>query len=203
VVDDPSRYRCTACGQDPNLGFSHPQNAHFRQLHTSTLAAASSSNSYASGQSHTSSHTPATPQLTKRDKEFERLAVEGPQLQRFAVSSAVSVKDALRTARLSYAATEYTLVSASLLKLVQSGRLTKVGHAIPRLLATANAQTESESVLVLKDGVVGSKDSGSAPPLSSLSDFLAAFCGTIIPALIEQPAALLEWNALARTVVTQ
>jgi hypothetical protein len=70
-------------------------------------------------------------------------------------------------------------------------------------LAAANAQANSDSVLVLtQGGVMGSKDTGAAPPLQSLSEFIAAFGGTIIPALMKQPTALLEWNALVRTVVT-
>lgn len=202
LVSDPSHYRCATCGQKPHLGFAHPENAFLRDLHTRTLAASSSSGNSASGQSHTAQTATPSPQPTKRDKEYERLAGEGPQLPDYATAAPVAAADALQTSRLSYAATEYSPASASLLKLVQSGHLMKVGHALPRALAAANSQTDyADAVLIMQNGRMAAADAVSAPPLTSLRDFCSAFFGTIAPALIAQPKALAQWFALARTLV--
>jgi hypothetical protein len=202
LVSDPSHYRCATCGQKPHLGFAHPENAFLRDLHTRTLAASSSSGSSVSGQSHAAQTATPPPQPTKRDKEYERLSAEGPQLPDYATAAPVAAADALQTSRLSYAATEYSPASASLLKLVQSGRLMKVGHALPRALAAANSQTDyADAVLIMQNGRMAAADAVSAPPLTSLRDFCSAFFGTIAPALIAQPKALAQWFALARTLV--
>jgi hypothetical protein len=127
MVDDPSDFRCRRCGLDPNLSFGNDTNVFLRDLQKALLATTALSASTASGQSHTSQTSgPAASPPTKRDREFERLATERPQLQRFALTAAVSAQEALRVSRLSYAATEYAPASVPLLRLVQSGSLMKV-----------------------------------------------------------------------------
>ena len=201
-VVDPSSFCCTRCGQYPHLGFAHEQNAYCRKLHTATLAAASAASSGSTGQSSTThSALSAAPQMNKRDKEFERLAAERPQLQVFASLATVTVAEALRTSRSSYAAAEYMQTPASLLKLVQSGNLMKVGHALPRTHASANLQTDNaDAVFLMQNGKMTAADSVHAPPLQSLRDFTFAMFSTILPALEGQPNARQDWCALARTV---
>jgi len=203
VVADPTNFRCTGCGQIPHLGFAHEQNAYCRKLHAASLALASAASSGSTGQSSTTQSTVSSaPQLNKREKEFERLANERPQLRVFASQAAVSVAEALRTSRLGYAAGEYMQTPASLLRLVQSGNLMRVGHALPRTLASVDSQTDSaDAVFLMQNGKMTAADSVSAPPLRSLRDFMFALCCTILPALTAQPSATADWLALARTML--
>lgn len=193
LVCDPSIFRCTTCGQLPHLGFAHEQNAYLRTLHTASA-----------GQSNTAQTAAAssTPHLSKREKEFERLAAERPQLRRFASKVPLTVQEALLVSRQGYAAAEYDQTPASLLKLIQSGNLMKVGHALPRTLASANSRLDqADAVFLLQtDGKMTAADSLKAPPLTCLRDFTSALFCTILPALVTQPAATADWHALARTV---
>ena len=201
TVSDPSNFRCTACGQIPHLGFDHDQNKYWRQ-HARDLAAQAALASSSSGQSNTT-QTSASPSthLTKREKEFERLAAEHGQLQAFMSTTALSVADALRISRQSYAAATYSPTPPSLLKLIQYGALMRVGHALPRPLAAVDKQAEAaDTTLYFSHGKFSQADSVLAPPLTCLRDFTFALFSTILPALVGQPMATAHWFALARTV---
>jgi hypothetical protein len=202
LVADSTNFRCVTCGQKPHLGFAHPENEYLRELHRACSSAGSSASGVSSGQLSQAVAAAAGPQPTKRDKEYERLAAEGPPLPDYTLSASITVAEAQRTSRLSYGAAEYAPTSASLLKLVQSGRLMQVGHALPRTLAAANSHTDNaDAVFVMQNGRMSAADVVSAPPLGSLRDFCSAFFGSIAPALMAQPKALAQWFALARTLV--
>lgn len=201
MVNDPSNFRCTACGQIPHLGFDHDQNKYWRQ-HAKDVAAQAALASTGSGQSNTTrTATSPSTHLTKREKEFERLAAEHGQLQAFASTTALSVADALRISRQSYAAATYTPTPPSLLKLIQYGALMRVGHALPRALAAVDKQAEAaDTTLYFSQGRLSQTDPVQAPPLTCLRDFTFALFSTILPALVGQPMATAHWFALARTV---
>lgn len=204
VVLDPTNYRCSACGQIPHLGFAHEQNVYWRQ-HAARMAVVPGTASSSGQSSHTHASSAASALHgtgAKRDREFERLATERAQLQHFASTAPITVAAALRISRQSYGAGEYTQTPAALLKLVQSGSLMKAGHALPRTLAAANTQTDhADTVIVMQNGRMTAADSVSAPPLQSLRDFCLALTSTILPALTEQPTAVADWLALARTII--
>ena len=195
------RFACTTCGLRADLPADHATNTHLREVFKARLSFASNSDagshSSSSGQS-----TARTPLLAKRDKEFERLAAEGPQLPRFQLTAPIAPADALKIGRQAFAATEFEVPSPSLIKYVQSGRMRKLGYAIPRMLGDANAMTDNaDATFVLKDGRMSATDNSTAPPLRSMREFNSAFFRTIGPALTGQPAALADWFALAATLV--
>ena len=202
MVSDPSGYRCSTCGLLPHLPYEHERNAYLRTVHARAAASLGSSASSAGQSNTTQTAASPTPHLNKREKEFERLAAERPQLKHFASTAPVSVQDALNMSRESYAGAEYDHTPASLLKLIQSGNLMRVGHALPRTLASANSRTDhADAVFLLQtDGKMTAADSMKPPPLACMRDFTLALFSTILPALVAQPTATADWYALARTV---
>jgi hypothetical protein len=148
---------------------------------------------------------PATQKQNKIDAELDRLRLAGPDHILFARPSSVSaeqeaalVKAAYEGVRLSLGAKAYVYPSASLISLVQSGRLAQVGYAIPEKVASA---AEEEPVVVTISGNKITSASATAPPVvGDLRAFNAAIFGTILPALAARPQAQLQWVSLARTI---
>jgi hypothetical protein len=149
----------------------------------------------------------ATQKQNKIDVELDRLRLAGPDHILFTRPSSVSaeqeaalVKAAYEGVRLSLGAKAYVYPSASLISLVQSGRLAQVGYAIPEKVASA---AEEEPVVVTISGNKITSASATAPPVvSDLRAFNAAIFGTILPALAARPQAQLQWVSLARTIAT-
>ena len=117
-------FRCDACHMRSDLPFDAQQNVYFR-----SAASASAS----SGQSDTETALVRTPKeaLSRRDKELERLAEEGAPFPRFDDAAPMSSAEALEAVRDSMWATLYADPSASLIKLVRSGKLTRSASRCP------------------------------------------------------------------------
>ena len=56
-------------------------------------------------------------------------------------------------------------------------------------------------MLVTESGTIIQQGKNTAPPVTSSQAFCMALFSTILPALIDRPAAMLEWMALARTAL--
>src|SRR5690606_8085616 len=141
------------------------------------------------------------------EREFARLAEEGEPFPLFAVSPyateaerAAVVKAAFEKGRQAFGAAQYMRPPPALLSLIQSGKLTQVGLALPRKGPWEEGQTTWAQG---PDGVVRATTAkgAAAPPVGSLAEFMSALVCTILPALAAQPAAAQEWLALARTVL--
>ena len=147
--------RCASatCGLLVDVALSDERNAYLREQARAgsapTGTSSSSSASSVAGQSHADI---ARSTLTKRDKEFERLAAEGPQLARFALKAPLTAKAALDAVRDSFGAMDFAVPSESLLRLVRSGRLADVGHALPRPIAAASQADYADTVITITGG---------------------------------------------------
>jgi len=187
-------FRCDTCHMRSDLPFDAQQNVYFR----STAGAPASS-----GQSDTETSSVRTPKetLSRRDKELERLAEEGAPFPRFDDAAPMSSAEALEAVRDSLWATNYSDPSASLIKLVRSGKLTKVGFALPRPASQTQTRADfADTGILFLNGRSEATGNVVAPPLQNYDEFMHALLSVIAPALIDRPRALLDWFALARTV---
>ena len=185
-------FRCADCGMRSDLPFDAPVNVHLRGPASS-----------ASGQSISDTATARAPKeaLSRRDKELERLAEEGAAYPRFDDAAAVSSAEALEGVRESLWATNYSDPSPSLIKLVRSGKLTKIGFALPTLASQAQTRADfAESGILFVNGRSETTGSVVAPLVQNWDEFTHALFSVILPALFDRPRALLDWIALARTV---
>jgi len=184
-------FRCADCGMRSDLPFDAPINAHFR-----------GSSSGVSGQSDSGTAAARAPKaaLSRRDKELERLAEEGAPYPRFDDTAAVSSAEALEGVRESLWATNYSDPSPSLIKLVRSGKLTKVGFALPTSASQVQTRVDfADAGILFVNGRSEATGNVVAPTVNNWDEFTHALLSVILPALFDRPRALLDWIALART----
>lgn len=211
-------WRCTGCGLRGDVPTLHPANVFLaKRMEQEAAAASSSSSSSSSGQSHETlaAAAAAAAAMAKETKDaprgldahFAALAVKSPPMPIFdgpLASGSIPHTDAIAIARRAVGATAVELPSEQLIALIRSGKLPSVGYAIPRLLTSAHS---SEAVDVNASALyalgINPRSIGSlvAPEVPSSQAFCGALFATILPALIDRPAALMEWMTLARTAL--
>jgi hypothetical protein len=147
--------------------------------------------------------TESVPKLSAVDRELERLAEEGPDWPRFADATPISSAEAIKQGRLAYRGALTAPLSASLLKLIRSGKFTQLSLALPRDTAAAAAADQATArgqVLRLGgDGAISTHAALSVRPLTDFGELIEAFFCSIAPALFDRPRALLDWVVLMRT----
>lgn len=146
--------------------------------------------------------TPTAPriELSARDREFERLANIGDPYERFDNSATTTVNDAFDDMLGAFSSADYEVTSTSLRALIQSGKLTLVGDAIPRRTEALGATGAAGSIVLDANGfrtVAAAK----SVPVNNLNDFFRALIGSIIPSLIMQPRAVIDWCTMAMTLM--
>ncbi|HVT62485.1 MAG TPA: zinc finger CCCH domain-containing protein [Legionellaceae bacterium] len=184
---------------------------------TTTAAAAATSTGQSTTQTATSSSTAvgstaaatsSTSTLSKRDREFARLVAEGAPLSRFMNKDPISTPQAFERIASGFRGRDYVKPSDQQIALVQSGRMRKIGHALPRTVKEVNApgaamRERAEGGLLFSNNgqVITQLDIIEAPSVNSLNDLLLAFCSVIAPSLIANHIpALLDWISLIRSV---
>jgi len=198
------RWVCV-CGLRGDLPTGHPTN-----LHLASIKAASTKGmtapAAAAGQTTEST---AVSHLAKLESHLSTLAKDGyPEHPLFATPSlgaaVFTPEEAIRVARQALGATQLAAPTPALIKLIQTGKLVRPAFALP--IPFSRLSGASMAVASISFGGLGgptittSHNPCDPPPLASLEEFDAALFGTIIPALISRPAALMQWVALARTV---
>jgi hypothetical protein len=95
---------------------------------------------------------------------------------------------------------DYAPPSAALIALIQSGNLRYPAWAVPRRVGDA----PGISRMVVADGllVADQTEVTVAPELQSSAALVHAFLGTILPALVTRPRALVQWATLVRSALT-
>ena len=204
---------CTGCGNRGDLRSDHPTNLQLAQralvVLQATHAPASSSSSSVGQSSHhthdTHSRLTLDPLIPRRDKEFIRATERGGIFNLFSGPSAgatIPVADAIDETRKALGASSMERPSEQLIELIRAGKLNHVGYAVPRSLAAAlGAEDEQGSIVISSTGVSQAKGSNAPASVSSLQVFTGALVSTILPALADRPAALLQWLTLARTAL--
>ena len=191
-------FNCMSCSLRGDVPFDAPENKFLAARQAPGSAAAASSTQSSSCQSPASTHSHAS-SLKPLDKEFARLSDLYGDFPLFLDKSSVSVKQAMVEVRQALGASATQLPSEHLVKLIQAGKLPNVGYALPRALALADEDT---NLLGIVDGqVTASRGKVAPPPVQSAEAFCLALVSTILPSLVEQPKALVQWLSLARTVL--
>jgi len=204
-------FKCV-CGLRGDLPINHPINVALREdMCTVAVAKAAGPKAPAGdkGQSPTDSNSSVTTaasakRLTPLQQHFVTLREEGPSNSVCAPGVKCDVKGAQALVRGAHNALTFEAPSEELVKLIQSGRLTSVAFAVPRHTHRADAHTETAAgtLQVGADGTTSftPKDPRVAP-VKDMASFLSALVSTILPALVDRPAAIANWCALSRSAL--
>jgi hypothetical protein len=96
--------------------------------------------------------------------------------------------------------------SSSLIDLIRAGKLTEIGFAVPRSRLAVSAEMDNAvgAFALTESGQLShiSKLATAPPVVASAQQFCLALFATILPALIDRPAAMMEWITLGRTALT-
>lgn len=134
---------------------------------------------------------------------FAAAAKHGDPYPRFLDRSAVVAKDLAEVARArAFNGSAYIAPLPELIEYIQSGRLTNVAYALPvpcesrgDLGATGESEVSRLATLLNGTKMPAPKE------LMCMGDYMRAFVGTIIPALIQQPQALGDWCSLTLSML--
>ncbi len=204
-----AEWRCTSCGLRGDLAVDSHINTVLLAM-KGHHAPAASPQQHGQPTSHTlaaASHSGAHSSALERELDRLRSCITTPQL-RFtgagALSPITNIAKAIAVVRKAHKAAATEFPSEALLELVRTGTLRHVGYAIPRPLQ-ASFKAGANAVATLEMGEHGARmvsSAGTAPPdVASAQQFFLALVSTILPALIDRPAASLQWMALARTAL--
>jgi hypothetical protein len=93
--------------------------------------------------------------------------------------------------------------SAALIELIRVGKLKDIGFALPRPIKSKLHDDSVGLFAITEAGTFDpvSKAALTPPQVQSSQQFCMALFSTILPALVDKPAAMMEWCALARTAL--
>lgn len=198
---------CSACGLRGDLPASDAANVILHsQHHTAAVAAsfspAPSVASTTSGQA--SATAAAAAALTHLDRQFNAVTALG-------ITAAFTVSDTPLTQafidaelRRSLHAPRHPPTTPALRAMLRAGRCADVGFALERTAASVqeDALHNTGTLTMVNTQITTSSKFTVAPVLESPTDLLAALVSTIGPSLlVHNPAALLQWFMLVRTVL--
>jgi hypothetical protein len=191
---------CGGCHLRGDLETGHPTNAFLAAASVRKEAGQKDPEDPASsnpGQSYAQSTA-----ASRLERELKYLA-RGPPHPIFVGPEAeapMTPKEAFAIIRKALGASATENPSEELQKLVARGLLMEVGYCIPRPLAKAKSTASS---LMLMDGgeIPIQANSTGPPPVPSARSYLRALVNVILPALIAKPAAMVQWLALASSVL--
>lgn len=183
---------CTSCGLRGDKEYTHPQNVDIRNERKAASA---------TGKSTSTSDT-STSSLSKRDKELERLTAVGDPFTAFTATENLKATEALWRVKKAHMGPSYMSPTDSLIKYIQSGKLTDIGFAVPITIKEHQAAKTTNSTLSTgENGNVTLIDTARPPKLESMSQLQFTVFSIIIPSLIANPTAITEWCALMRTTM--
>jgi hypothetical protein len=189
---------CSDCGMNRLLPFDSPNNKFLRERkHPAVPAASPAAAAAGTSINDTSSG------LSKRDKELERQRATGINFPRFDKEVQLSPTEALALSGGAFQGPTYAPPTPALLRLIESGKLVDIGYASPITIADLAAGRiggSSDADLSVDNGAVRlSEKNIRAPPLASMQQFTFTLVSVIIPALVDRPAGIADWCALARS----
>lgn len=203
---DPELFRCTKCFCRNDRPTSDPTNVFLVEQGNAARAAeiaakhsqssSSSSSAAATGQSADNASSLVLSRDKLLEKEFQARLDMMPVNPFFGKKAPVDPKHAIDENRKALGATGFARPTPKLLQLIREGKLTDVGYAIPTLIG--NGASGAAKVTV-ENGSLSFAGTKGAPEVTSPLLFMQALCGTIIPALIDDPQAILQWATLGRT----
>lgn len=157
------------------------------------------------GQLTTTTLTPAPRlDLTPRDKEFVRLTEAGDPFEHFETPRACTVKEADTLLMGAFGSADYDTTSVYLQRLIQSGKLTNVGDAVPRKTGDkSDHPRDTTSTLSFNSDGAGTRliTTMVGAKLKDFNAYMHALIGVIIPSLIQQPVTIIDWCTLTLTLM--
>jgi hypothetical protein len=178
------------CGLRSDQAWDSSQNEHIRAKIERASAGSTS------GTPHTETR------LSKRDAELDRLSRTLPAYPLFEQPTMCTVDQAFNAIAGAYRACESETTSAATIAYIQSGRMRFVGDAVPVLIDVMEIEARTGGATLAS--IAGIELAVSQPfkhrVLTSLNEYYAALFGTILPSLIENTSALMQWVALTRTL---
>ena len=130
-----------------------------------------------------------------------------PDREEFAAGArALTHPEAFVLSRRAYLASNYADPPTELVDLIRSGKLRDVGLAMPRthdemqILKEKRTTAAALQAIMTEAGSAGESTLKGMCVLKNRHDFEAALHCTIIPALIDKPAAIMEWCTIARSL---
>lgn len=134
----------------------------------------------------------------------QRIEPGWPERPEFAADApSPSLERAAQKLRRHYKGSTFMHPPTELVDLVRSGRLRDVGLAVPRTYDEADAITAAGASRARAREACDPPDAESRlgwATMRGYEDYVAAVTGTILPALIDRPAAMLEWCTLSATI---
>lgn len=192
-------FMCGPCQFRGDVPADHPANKHIVATRGLASPAAASSSSGQSSTDTAAGHRKGT----ALEQHFRDLIAKGGSMPHFASGVTATHKDALATVAKAYAANRWEPPMDLLVELIRQGKLRHVGFALPHGTEAKDHGDQIASFTVGADGSMRSeaRSAKDPPALNSSLDFCNALVCVIIPALVDKPAAVAEWCALARTVL--
>lgn len=209
------RFACTECARRSDVAIDHPINMELRRAYEKTLELAASHGLAAtpigssSGQSKGDSITPRAVMAaaSAHDRMCEIELARGGDFPLFVgpqAGASLTHDVALERARLALYGQMYERPSAKLIELVRAGKLHHVGWTVPRRIELGVSSMDISNRVDVVDGqlvLASAQSKGLQAACSSVQQFASAMFSTIIPSLIDRPAALMQWVVLARTAL--
>jgi hypothetical protein len=204
TVSLKGQWNCV-CGLRGDLPIESAVNMHLAAKMAAAAASAKGSSAASSSDGQSQKDTPSA-DLDKLEKYLTRLLEHhGDVHPMFSKGAkAPSPEEALLTSRLALGGSQTEMPPPLLLKLIQAGKLLDVALARPRpFFRDAGSMEHAMTISFGASGptVNTTKDPTKPQALASVEEFCMALFSTILPALIDRPAAMIEWIALARTTV--
>ena len=141
----------------------------------------------------------------RRSRQLSTLARVRPPWGAFAGPAATTVAKAMKRAGTHLHNKKYLAVSTGLTEYIRSGSMIDPAFAAPVLAATAfpeEKDTEASVVAYIASTMADRRKA--VKPLTQLThfrDYVATLVSSIIPALIDRPAAIMEWATLTRNAI--
>lgn len=202
-----SPFVCEACGRRSDLHATDPINAELRRdfVEDRAYRAQRSTVPIPERDAGQKGDMPrASPSGSSNDRQCALQLLSGHDSPLFSgVGAALPVKHdvALLQIRKALHGMTYDLPSEPLQQLIRAGKLTQVGWAVPRK-PQSFADDAPSTLSVVNGELVSSSSKGRIPKsCANLQQFAAAMFGTILPALIDKPAAMMQWITLGRTAL--
>lgn len=209
AVSRRGAFTCQPCGFRGDLDIDHHINVALRadrDKRAGHEALAGGKGQFHADTNSTASTTASTKQLTALQRHFIVLKDGGKQHKSCtaAANEGFGVEGAQALSSHAMHALLYEPPSQELVDLIRWGRLTSVAFAVPRLVhrMDSNSDTAVGTLQVGVDGGTTFTPKDPRPePVKDMASFVGALVGTILPALVDKPAAIANWCAFARSVM--
>ena len=203
-VNTNHAWNCSVCTLRGDLQLDSPENRMLVALRSPGSGSSNSSSSTPAGQSDTAARTPA---LQGRERVFAEAMVDYPSIAAYKLEPVqvygndVMVESAFAEGLKAHESTAYKQARLTLKRVIQAGKLINVGYAMPEpITQAATEEGILGSIEFTAAGIVQRGREGPVALMHTPAEFLRVLVCTILPSLIAQTDATMQWLSFARTV---